>query len=70
MKKVTIPPLNRICMLLALCFLALGIETAQAQIDFPDDTDDEIPTAPIDGFIGLGLVAGAYYGIQKLKKKK
>lgn len=69
MKIYKITSLKKVLMLFLFCFLALGIETAQAQIDFPDDTDDQTPTAPIDGFIGFGLVAGAWYGIKKLKRK-
>ena len=53
-----------------LCFLVLmlcilSITTANAQITFPDDVDDEAPAAPIDGFIGLGVAAGIYFGVRK-----
>jgi hypothetical protein len=54
----------------ALFFCALATQPAQAQISFDDDVDDETPGAPIDGFIGLGIAAGAWYGIRKLKAKK
>lgn len=34
------------------------------QIVFDDDVED-VPAAPIDGLIGLGLAAGAYLGLRK-----
>ncbi|MBA3986262.1 MAG: hypothetical protein H0X63_06775, partial [Flavobacteriales bacterium] len=46
------------------------LQTAQAQISFDNDVDDEVPAAPIDGFIGLGIAAGAYYGIKKIRSTK
>ena len=41
-----------------------------AQIDLPGDGGEEGPvdSAPIDGFIGIGLAIGAYFGIRKIKK--
>ncbi|WP_309729880.1 PID-CTERM protein-sorting domain-containing protein [Mesonia maritima] len=37
---------------------------------FDDNVDDEgTSAAPIDGFVGLALVAGAFYGAKKLKRK-
>ncbi|GGG08495.1 hypothetical protein GCM10011344_06330 [Dokdonia pacifica] len=58
-----------------LCFLvllvsALSITTANAQIVFPDDVDDETPAAPIDGFVGLGIAAGIYFGVRKRAAQK
>lgn len=36
-----------------------------------DDVDDETPQAPIDGFLTIGLIAGAAIGFRKhLKKSK
>lgn len=36
-----------------------------------DDIDDETPPAPIDGFLTIGLIAGAAIGFRKhLKKSK
>lgn len=36
-----------------------------------DDIDDETPQAPIDGFLTIGLIAGAAIGFRKhLKKSK
>ena len=40
------------------------------QISFPDDVDDEGPQAPIDGFIVIGIAAGAYLGVKKYKEEK
>ncbi|MFC4633103.1 PID-CTERM protein-sorting domain-containing protein [Dokdonia ponticola] len=58
-----------------LCFLVFlistfSITTANAQITFPDDVDDETPAAPIDGFVGLGIAAGIYFGVRKRAKHK
>jgi hypothetical protein len=58
-----------------LCFLVflistLSITTANAQIIFPDDVDDETPAAPIDGFVGLGIAAGIYFGVRKRSARK
>ena len=49
---------------------ALAFQPLQAQITFDDDVDDGTVGAPIDGLLGLGLAAGALYGIRKLKGKK
>ncbi len=53
-----------------LCFLVflistLSITTTNAQIIFPDDVNDETPAVPIDGFVGLGIAAGIYFGARK-----
>jgi hypothetical protein len=48
----------------------LSITTANAQIIFPDDVDDETPAAPIDGFVGLGIAAGIYFGTRKRLARK
>ncbi|WP_299215808.1 PID-CTERM protein-sorting domain-containing protein [uncultured Dokdonia sp.] len=58
-----------------LCFLVIlistfSITTANAQIVFPDDVNDETPAAPIDGFVGLGIAAGIYFGIRKKVSRK
>lgn len=54
----------------ALLFILLPLSSAFAQEDFEDDVDDETPQAFIDGFVGLGLAAGAIYGYSKLKKNQ
>ena len=47
---------------LLLLFMSAGV---QAQIIFANDVNDEAPAAPIDGFIVIGLAAGAYLGLKK-----
>ncbi|AEE18314.1 hypothetical protein JM84_1353 [Dokdonia sp. Hel_I_63] len=47
---------------LLLLFITVGV---QAQITFANDVNDEAPAAPIDGFIAIGLAAGAYLGLKK-----
>ena len=52
-------------------FLSVSF-TAHAQLPpgFDDDVDDETPAAPIDGLLGLGLIAGTAIAYRKLKKSK
>jgi hypothetical protein len=61
---------SKLIFAVAVFIYALAAQPAQAQISFDDDVDDETPGAPIDGLIGLGIAAGAWYGIRKLKAKK
>lgn len=49
------------------CF---SIQSAHSQITFPDNVNDEAPAAPVDGFLAIGLAAGAYFGVRKLRKSK
>ena len=51
--------------LLISFFLVTSISFAQIP-PFDDDVNDE-PTAPITSLLIVGLVAGAAYGIKKLK---
>ncbi len=55
---------------LVLSFNAMASTTAviHPQITFEEDIED-VPPAPIDGLIGLGLAAGAYLGLRKKFKK-
>lgn len=68
MKSTTRIPQKKILFLVLFTFILLYGTAAQAQIVFDDDVDDETPAAPIDGLLGLGLAAGVYYGIRKLRK--
>lgn len=54
---------------LAFLFCVFSTTNVHSQITFDDDVDDGTPAAPIDGLLGLGLAAGAYYGIRKIIKK-
>ncbi|MCR9183224.1 MAG: hypothetical protein NXH73_09885 [Flavobacteriaceae bacterium] len=69
MKNIKLPISKMV--LTAMLFLAtMAYQPVHSQITFDDDVDDEVPGAPIDGLLGLGLAAGAYYGIRKLKRNK
>ena len=49
-----------------LFFIAIALPI-QAQIGIPDDGEvDDTPGAPIDGFIGMALIAGVCYGAKKI----
>ncbi len=50
--------------LLFIGLLLVGGMTANAQITLPGG-DANIPDAPIDGFLTLGLIAGACIGLRK-----
>ena len=45
-------------------FLFCGMN-ANAQLDLPGGGDPNISDAPIDGFISIGLIAGACIGLRK-----
>ena len=50
--------------LLLTALLLVGSLTANAQIGLPGG-DNDIPDAPIDGFVAIGLIAGACLGLRK-----
>jgi len=56
--------INRKAILLLTGLLVVGSLTANAQIGLPGD-DPNIPDAPIDGFLSIGLIAGACIGLRK-----
>lgn len=66
--------------ILLLCSLFLFGSLSQVHAQFPgggpglpggdDDVNDEAPPAPINGFIGIALAAGAYFGARKLREKE
>lgn len=62
--------ISRLVLAATLFVVSIAVHPLQAQITFDDDVDDGTPAAPIDGLLGLGLAAGAFYGIRKLKGKK
>jgi len=69
MKYFIQSPFRKWLFTLTLGLFVLASVPVQAQVVFDDDVDDEVPGAPIDGLLGLGLAAGAWYGIRKLKVK-
>ncbi|SDW37908.1 hypothetical protein [Aequorivita viscosa] len=56
--------INRKAILLLTGLLVVGSLTANAQIGLPGG-DPNIPDAPIDGFLSIGLIAGACIGLRK-----
>ncbi|MNE91624.1 hypothetical protein D3C80_1892610 [compost metagenome] len=54
-------------MLVLLLMLFSGTRL-MAQDGFDDNVDDQAPAANVDGFLILGLIAGATLGIRKMKK--
>ncbi len=55
--------------ILSTLFLVFISTNASAQITFADDVNDQAPTVPIDGFVTMGIVAGAFFGLRKKIKK-
>ena len=45
--------------------ILVGSLSANAQIDLPNGGDPDISDAPIDGFLTIGLIAGACIGLRK-----
>lgn len=56
--------LGRRVKLLFVALLLVGGLSANAQIGLPGGNDN-IPDAPIDGFLAVGLIAGACLGLRK-----
>lgn len=54
--------------LLIVLMLAAGLQNANAQEDFDDDTQD-VPSAPINDYIIPMLLIGVYLGYRLLKSK-
>lgn len=68
---------KRLLSLVAVIAIGLSCYTAQAQgpPGFPglgggDDDVEDGPGMPIDGFIGVAIAAGAYFGSKKLRENK
>lgn len=57
---------KKISLLISLIFI---VATSDAQIVFEDDVED-VPAAPIDGFIAIGIAAGTYLAFRNKKKLK
>lgn len=70
MKNITINTFKKLIFICSLGLFLFSINPVNSQVIFDDDVDDQAPGAPIDGLIGLGLAAGAWYGIKKLKAGK
>lgn len=64
---------NRKFKMLFVAVLFMGSITANAQLSLPDgnaNVVDSTADAPIDGFLSIGLIAGAAIGIRKKFKGK
>lgn len=57
-------------LLICLMFAFGTLQNLNAQPGFGSGVDDETQPAPIDGFIGIALAVGAYFGSKKLRNKK
>lgn len=67
--KIFKTPISKIVLIFSICFISFASQPLLAQPGgFEDDTDDETLPVPINGLVALGLVAGAFYGVKKLKK--
>ena len=57
--------INKKIKLIFIGLFLIGGITANAQITLPGGGDPDVVDAPIDGFISLGLIAGACIGLRK-----
>ena len=54
---------------LTIMLVLIVVTDINAQIGLPGDGDvNDVPEAFIDGFIGLALIIGSYFGIKKIRK--
>ena len=63
--------LKKMVLFTGLLFVLGSVQNLNAQPfpGFNDNVDDETPQAPIDGFVGIALAVGAYFGARKLRNK-
>lgn len=54
--------------ILCTALMLTGLSSEAQIFDNDLDVNDEAPAAPIDGLIGVGLAAGAYFGLRKKRK--
>lgn len=54
--------------LFLILMLTAGFQNASAQEDFDDDTQD-VPSAPINGYIVPMLLAGVFLGYKLMRSK-
>lgn len=57
--------INKKAIILFSGLLIIGSLSANAQIGLPDGGEPNIPDAPIDGFLSIGLIAGTCIGLRK-----
>lgn len=59
--------LSRKTALIFTALLLMGSLAVSAQIGLPDDSPnvEDVPDSPIDGFLAVGLIAGAAIGLRK-----
>jgi hypothetical protein len=59
--------LSRKTALIFTALLLMGSLAATAQITLPGGSDnvEDVPDSPIDGFLTIGLIAGAAIGLRK-----
>ena len=57
--------INKKIKLIFIGLFLIGGITANAQITLPGGGDPDVVDAPIDGFISIGLIAGACIGLGK-----